>query len=111
MMANGKKSALLPDVYRIQTVRKSNGGGVATLRFDLVYRDKPDTLDNDNNWAENNPPISSFSYERYELYEYFTGLAGEQAGMYVFYDAQDNLIATLDKRYVDCSTEALPFGS
>ena len=109
MMANGKKNALLPDVYRMQTVRKSTLGGTATLRYSLKYADKPEKLESDNNWG--GAEVTSFTYTRYELYEYFTGLAGEQAGMYVFYNEQDELIASIDKRYVDVDTAAFVFGS
>ena len=109
MMANGKKNALLPDVYRIQTSRKSVDGGKATLRFSLKYADKPETLELDNNWGGSE--VTEFNYARYELYEYFTGLAGEQAGMYVFYNAGDELIASIDKRYVDVDSAAFAFGS
>lgn len=107
MMANGKKNALLPDVYRIQTSRKCSTSGTATLRYPLKYADKPEKLELDNNWGGSE--VTRFSYTRYELYEYFTGLAGEQAGMYVFYNNDDELIASIDKRYVDVSSAAEVF--
>ena len=69
----------------------------------LQYDEKPDRLANDNNWGD--PEVSTINYTRYELHEYFAnGL--EQAGIYIFFNSADEMIATCSKGVVSVSTVA-----
>lgn len=104
-MAGGKKNALVPPVYNAQTTRKSDGNGVATFVSPLVYAQKPDKLSSDINWGEGE--LVSITYARYELYEYFAIGSREQGGMYLFYNASEDMIASVDKDFVNVSTPAL----
>ena len=99
----GKKDALVPAVYSLVTTRKSAASGTATLWKPIEYDEKPDRLTSSVNWDGSD--VTSFNYDRYELYEYFAN-GKEQAGTYVFYNAAGDMIASCSKGVVNVSSSA-----
>ena len=95
----GKKDALVPPVYDVQITTKVSTSGTATFRYPLKQREKPEYLTSDTNWGE--ADIVSIGFSSYDLHEYYARDAGEQAGVYVFYDADGEMVCTADKKYVN----------
>ena len=101
----GKKDALVPAVYSLVTVRKCSEAGTATLWKKLQYDEKPDKLTDGTNWGE--PDVETIAFASYELYEYFAN-GKEQAGVYIFYNANEDMIASCSKGVVNVDKVAGP---
>lgn len=87
----GKKDALIPRVYNLQTTRESTSGGTATFVLPLDYRDGT------------TPTIQTITFTRAELHEYFQLEAGKQAGLYVFYVGSGDA----ERLLASCTEEAV----